>query len=366
MAPYWTERFGHPASRHHAYGWDAEKAVEDARAHVASLIGADPREIVFTSGGTESDNLAVKGVAETLAAKGRHLVTTGIENRPVLESCAWLETRGYEVTHVAVDEHARVDPVAVAAALRPDTILVSVQWANHEVGTVQEVATIGVICAERGVLFHTDATHAAAWVPIDVKAAGVHLLSLTAHRMFGPKGIGALYVRRRRPRVRLAPLLHGGGHERGFRSGTVNVPGAVGLGRAAELVEAERDSDASRVAGLRDRLEAGLLEGVEGIRVLGDPSRRLPGTSALAIADVEGESLLLGASRLALSTGSACSSATLEPSHVLRAMGLSKEAIDTSVRFGLGRLTTADEVERAVRVVKDAVQRIRASGATGR
>lgn len=363
MAPYWTERFGHPASRHHPYGWDAEHAVDAAREEVAGLIGGEAREIVFTSGGTEADNLAIKGVAEALASKGRHLVTTAVENRPVADSCAWLETQGFEVTRVAVDEAARVDPGAVEAAIREDTVLVSVQWANPEVGTVQPLHEIGAVCEARGVLLHTDASQAAAWEPIDVQAAGVHLLSLAAHRLYGPKGAGALYVRRRNPRVRLAPQLHGGGHERGLRSGTVNVPGVVGFGRAAALCTAEREADATRVTLLRDRLQASLADGLDGLRVLGSEAHRLPGILAVAVEGVEGEALLLGASGLAFSTGSACSSATLEPSPVLPAMGLSKREADTSVRLGLGRFTTASDVDAAIRIVTDAVLRIRRTGA---
>jgi cysteine desulfurase len=363
MAPYWTERFGHPASRHHAYGWDAEHAVDAAREEVAQLIGAEAREIVFTSGGTEADNLALKGVAEALASKGRHLVTTAIENRPVADSCAWLEGRGWEVTRVGVDGAARVDPAAIDAAIRDDTVLVSVQWANPEVGTVQPMHDIGAVCEARGVLLHTDATQAAAWLPIDVRAAGVHLLSVTAHRLYGPKGTGALYVRRKGPRVRLAPQIHGGGHEGGLRSGTVNVPGVVGLGRAAAICRAEGASDARRVGALRDRLEAGLVEGSEGARALGSAAHRLPGVLSVTVRDVEGEALLLGASGLAFSTGSACSSATLEPSPVLGAMGLSKRDADSSVRLGLGRFTTQADVDAAIGALTDAVARIRAAGA---
>lgn len=364
MEPFWNERFGHPASRHHPYGWDAERAVDEARASVALLVGAEAREIVFTSGGTEADNLAVKGVAEAFVSKGRHLVTTAIENRPVADSCAWLESRGWEVTRVAVDESARVDPAAIDAAIRDDTVLVSVQWANPEVGTVQPISRIGGVCEARGVLFHTDATQAAAWLPLDVVAHDVHLLSLTAHRLYGPKGVGALYVRRRRPRVRLAAQIHGGGHERGLRGGTVNVPGVVGFGTAASLCREEHEDDARRVGALRDRLQAGLEEGVEGVRVLGaSRGGRLPGVLALTVDGVEGESLLLGASGLAFSTGSACSSATLEPSPVLGAMGLSKAEADASVRFGLGRFTTEQDVDRAVGILTDAVARIRRAGA---
>ncbi|MHC5009874.1 MAG: cysteine desulfurase family protein [Planctomycetota bacterium] len=359
MAPYWRERFGHPASRQHAFGWDAEKAVETARSRVADLVGAESREIVFTSGGTESDNLAVKGAAETLASKGRHVVTTAVENRPVLDACAWLERRGYEVSRVAPDERGRIAPADVAAALRPDTVLVSVQMASHEVGTVQDLEAIGAVCAEADVWLHTDATQASAWCPIDVAAQGIHLLSLSGHRMFGPKGIGALYVRRRKPRVRLAPQLHGGGHEHGTRSGTVNVPGAVGLGMAAELCREEGAEDVRRVGALRDRLETGLLAGAEGIRVLGGTEDRLPNNSAISVAGVEGEALMLGVPQIALATGSACTSATLEPSYVLEAMGLPKTVADTNVRFGLGRFTTGAEIDETIRRVVDTIARIR-------
>ncbi len=367
LLPYLTERFGHPASRAHAFGWEAEKAVEAARAKVADLVRADPREVVFTSGSTEADNLAVKGAAESYAGwggKGRHVVTTTIENRAVLDSCRWLEERrGFEVTRVRPDGLGRVAPEAIASAIRPDTVLVSVQWASHEVGTVQPMEAIGAVCRERGVLLHSDASQAGAWLDLDVERAGVHLLSLSANKMSGPKGAGALVVRRREPRVRLAPLLHGGGHERGMRSGTVDVPAVVGFGAACEIARLERSGDAARVGALRDRFESELLARLPGVTRNGDPSHRLPNNANLSFSGVEGEALLVSLPQLAASTGSACTSASPEPSHVLEAMGLSREAAHSSVRFSLGRPTTSDEVSRAVALLCEAVPRLRALSA---
>ncbi|MDJ0974007.1 MAG: cysteine desulfurase family protein [Planctomycetota bacterium] len=361
MLPYFGEAFGHPGSPAHAYGWEAEKALETARARVADLIGAEPAEIVFTSGGTEADNLAIKGVGEQLFSKGRHVVTTAIENRPVLDSCAWLERRGFSVTRVAPDETGRVSVEAVEAALTEDTILVSVQAANHEVGTLQPLSGIGRLCAERDVLFHTDAASATPWTAIDVKALGIHLLSISGHRMYGPKGIGALYVQRRKPRVRLQPRLHGGGHERGLRSGTVNVPGAVGLGVAAELCRTQHEADAARVGTLRDAFEDGLRESLSDVRCLGNPATRLPNVSAFAVPHVEGEAFVTALTGLAIATGSACTSATPEPSHVLRAMGLDKETVSGAVRLSLGRTTTPDEMDAVLPQVVDAAERLRAA-----
>ena len=363
VAPYLAERYGHPASKGHPFGWDAERGVEVARAQVADLVGAAPREIIFTSGGTEADNLAIKGVAEVLAAKGRHVVTTAIENRPVLDSCAWLARQGYEVSRVPCDADGRVDPDAVAAAIRDDTILVSVHAANHEVGTIQDVRTIGAACRERGVWFHTDASQALAWLAFDLKEDPIDLLSMAGHRCYGPKGIGALYVRRRKPRVRLAPQMHGGGHEQGLRSGTINVPGAVGFGAAAALVKAELDSVPRRVRALRDALETMIVGSVEHTRVLGTAHRRLPNNSNLLFEGVEGEAVLVGLPDVALATGSACTSATLEASHVLAAMGIHKAAASSSVRFGLSRTTTAEQVERTAKRVAEVVARLRALGA---
>lgn len=360
MAPYLAERFGHPASGSHAYGWDAERGVESARAQAADLIGADPREIVFTSGGTEADNLAVKGVAEALAAKGRHLVTTAIENRPVLDSCAWLAARGWEVTHLVPDGAGRVPAEAVREALRPDTVLVSVQYANHEVGTVQAIPEIAAVVAEHGAWLHTDATQALAWLPVDVAQQGIHLLSMSANKMYGPKGAGALYVRRHKPRVRVAPQMHGGGHERGLRSGTVNVPGVVGLGAAAALCREQREDDAARVSALRDRLELRLAQRIPGVRVFAEDARRLPNNANVAFEGVEGESLLVALPDVALATGSACTSASLEPSYVLPAMGVDASTAAGSVRFSLGRFTTEAEIDTAVERVVEVVERTRA------
>ena len=361
MRPYLTARYGHPASKGHAFGWDAEKAVETARAQIADLIGAEPREIVYTSGGTEADNLAVKGVAEALETKGRHLVTTGIENRPVLDCCAWLQRRGWEITVLRPDAEGRIDPAHVAGSLRDDTVLVSVQTGNHEVGTIQDVAAIGSHCRERGVTFHTDATQAAAWIALDVERDAIDLLSLSANKLYGPKGVGALYVRRKRPRARLAPQIHGGGHERGLRSGTVDVAGAAGFGAAAALVRAKREEDVQRVTAQRDALERGIVDGLERVRRLG-PALRLPCNVNLVVDDVEGESILVGLPQIALATGSACTTATLETSHVLRALGLDKQAASSSVRFSLSRYTTDDEITTTVASVLDVVPRLRAMG----
>lgn len=361
MLPYFTERFGHPASPAHAYGWEAEKALETARARVADLIGAEPAEIVFTSGGTEADNLALKGVGEQLFSKGRHVVITSIENRPVLDCGAWLERRGFSVTRVAPDETGRVSAEAIKAAFNDDTILVSVQAANHEVGTLQPLHDIGRACAEHGVLFHTDATSAAPWRPLDVKELGIHLLSLAGHKMYGPKGIGALFVNRRKPRVRLQPRHHGGGHERGLRSGTVNVPGAVGLGMAAELCRTNREADAERVAALRDEFEAGLEGGVPDVRLLGNPASRLPNVTNFAVPQVEGEAFVTALTGVAIATGSACTSAQPELSPVLRAMGLDKDIVSASVRVSLGRTTTKAEMASVLPQVVEAAERLRAA-----
>jgi cysteine desulfurase len=364
MLPYLTERFGHPHSRSHAFGWEAEKAVEVARARVADLLHAEPREIVFTSGSTEADNLALKGAAEfygSYGQRGRHVVTTAIENRPVLDSCAWLEERrGFRVTRMRPDAAGRVAPEAIAAAIEPDTVLVSVQWANHEVGTVQPIAEIAALCRDRGVLLHSDASQAGAWLDLDVAAAGVALLSLSANKMFGPKGAGALYVRRKDPRVRVAPLLHGGDHERGMRSGTPDVPALVGFGVAAEIARTQWTADAERVAALRDRFESALRASLDGIAVNGSTTHRLPNNSNLSFDGVEGEALLVSVPDVAASTGSACTSATQEPSHVLEALGLPRSASQSSVRFSLGRPTTSDEIDRAISRIRETVPRLRA------
>ncbi len=349
MLPWFTERFGNAASRH-AYGQQAEDAVEAARAQVARLIGAKPEDVVFTSGATESNNLAIKGTAALHAGPG-HLVTVQTEHRAVLDPCRALERQGWRVTCLPVGADGLVDPEAVEAALADDTVLVSVMAANNEVGVLQPVAGIGAITKAKGVLFHCDAAQAAGKEALDAAAMGVDLLSLSAHKLYGPKGIGALYVRRSRPRVRLMPILDGGGHERGFRPGTLNVPGIVGFGKAAELCLAEMGAERARLAGLRDRLKAGIEAGLDGVRLNGHPARRLAGNLNLSFAGVDGEALLAGLTGLAVSSGSACTSASLEPSHVLKALGVPDGLARASIRFGLGRFTTADEVDEAARQV---------------
>lgn len=367
MQPWLSERFGHPASKSHRFGWEAEEAIEAARALVADLLRVEPREIVFTSGGTEADNLAVKGVAEGYAARGSHIVTTAVENRPVLDSCRWLEeTRQFAVTRVPCSFTARVSAANVAAALRADTILVCVQAANQETGTCQPIAEIGAACAARDVLLHVDATHAAGWLDLDPRRDGVHLMSLSGNKLGGPKGIGALFVRRKDPRVRLAPLFHGGSHERGLRAGTVDVAGAVGLGRAAAIVRETRDVEASRVRGLRDRFEAAVLERVTGSRVHGDREYRLPNVTNLSFDGCEAESLLMGMPDVAATSGAGCTSAMLEPSHVFEAMGLTRDVAAESVRFSLGRPTTSDEIDLAIERVVAGVAKVRSLDASAR
>jgi cysteine desulfurase len=358
MLPYFTEHYGNAASKSHAFGWRAEEAVEEAREQVARLIGATAREIVWTSGATESDNLAVKGVARFHASRGRHLVITAIEHKAVLDPAAALTREGFEVTVVPVGRDGVVDPEAIRAALRPDTILVSVMHANNEVGTIQPVEEIGRITRERGVLFHTDAVQSLGRIPFDVEAAQADLVSLSAHKMYGPKGVGALYVRRR-PRARLVAQIDGGGHERGYRSGTLNVPGIVGFGKAAELGREEMPAEAPRILALRERLRAAIEAGLERVTVNGSLSRRLPGNLNVSFDHVEGEALLIAMKDVAVSSGSACTSASLEPSYVLRAMGVPDELAHASIRFGLGRFNTEEEVDHVARLVVEKATRLR-------
>jgi cysteine desulfurase len=358
MLPYFTDKFGHPASRNHSFGWEAESAVDAARRELATLIGArDPKEIVFTSGGTESINLALKGVAEMYREKGTHIVTTAIEQRAGLDVCKRLERQGFEVTYVPVGPDGLVDLDALRRALTDRTILVSVMLANNEVGTIQDAAAIGRLAKERGILVHADGTQAVGKVPVDVEAMGIDLLSATAHLIYGPKGVGALYVRRKGPRVRLAPLIDGGGHERGMRSGTLPVPLIVGFGRAAALCRELMPEEGARLARLRDRLQAMILSSVDEAYLNGHPQRRLPHNLNVSFAYVEGESVLMGLNReTALSSGSACTSATLEPSYVIGALGASAELAHSSIRFSLHRFSTEEEVEyvgqRTIEVVK--------------
>ncbi len=365
MVPYFTEHFGNAASRNHAFGWKAEEAVERAREQVAALIGASAKEIVFTSGATEADNLAIKGVVEMYGEQGPgHLVASVVEHSAVLDTVRHLERKGAQVTWLPVDAQGRVDPLAVRDALRDDTRLVCVMAANNEIGTVQPIAEIGAVCRERGVFLLTDAAQAAGRVPFDVEAMHVDLAALSAHKLYGPKGVGALYVRRKRPRVRLSVQMHGGGHERGMRSGTLNVPGIVGFGAACEIARKERDDEARRVAGLRDRLWARLSEALPAIYLNGPPldvpDARLPNNLNVSFAYVEGESLLMGIPEVAVSSGSACTSASLEPSYVLKAIGVGDDLAHTSIRFGLGRFTTAAEVDFVAGRVIDTVRRLRA------
>jgi len=357
MIPFLVERFGNPASRTHAYGWQAEQAVETARAEVAELIGADPKEIIWTSGATESDNLAIKGAAHFHRAKGNHLVTLATEHKAVLDPIRELEREGFTATYLNPESNGLLDLDTFTRALTPQTILVSVMLVNNEIGVIQDVAAIGAICRERGILFHVDAAQAAGKVPIDLKALPVDLLSLSAHKIYGPKGIGALYVRRR-PRVHLAPLIHGGGHERGLRSGTLPTHQIVGMGAAYRLAGELMASENARIRALRDRLLAGIAD-VDEVYLNGDLEARVPHNLNLSFNFVEGESLMMALHELAISSGSACTSASLEPSHVLRAIGRSDELAHSSLRITLGRYTTAADVDRTVALLRDKVGKLR-------
>jgi cysteine desulfurase len=361
MLPYFTDDFGNAASRTHAYGWKAEAAIEASREAIARFIGADTgREIVFTSGATESNNLAIKGVAEYYGAKGKHVITTVIEHKAVLDSCKRLEKDGYEVTYLPVGSDGIVDPAVVEQAIRPDTILVSVMLANNEVGTLQPLEQIGQITRAHGVLFHTDAVQGIGKTPFDVKRMNVDLASLTAHKIYGPKGIGALYVRRSRPRVRLVAQMDGGGHERGNRSGTLNVPGAVGFAKALELFEREGAAENARILALRNRLHDSLTRRLDRVQLNGDRDRRLPGNLNLSFSFVEGEAMMMAIKDVAVSSGSACTSASLEPSYVLRAMGLDEDLAHSSIRFGIGRFNTEEEIDYVADLVVEQVERLRA------
>jgi cysteine desulfurase len=356
MLPYFTEQFGN-ANSVHRFGQQAAQAVDEARSQVANLIGAEAREIVFTSGATESNNLAIKGVAAMYRRGGNHIVTTRIEHRAVLDPCRRLEREGFRVTYVPVDRFGQVSVDDVAAALTPETILVSVMFANNEVGSLQPIAELGALCREREVLMHTDAAQAVGKVSVDVDKLNVDLLSMSAHKMYGPKGVGALYVRRR---VRLEPLQHGGGHERGLRSGTLPVPLIVGLGAACEICRREMDGDRTRCRQMVQRLQAGLLERMEDCTLNGHPEDRLPGNLNVSFAHVQGEALLMALKNVAVSSGSACTSASVEPSYVLRAMGVPDELAYASIRFGLGRFNTMEEVEYAIEEITRVVQHLRA------
>jgi cysteine desulfurase len=359
MLPYFSEVFGNAASRSHPFGWKAEKAVDKARAQCAALIGAHEKEIVFTSGSTEAINLALKGVAKMYASKGKHIITSLSEHKAVLDVAKHLEKEGYEITYLAPDEKGRHSAEQIEAAMREDTIVVSIMWANNEIGTIQPIHEIGKLCKERGVLFMCDGTQAAGKIPVDVNEAGVDLLCASGHKIYGPKGVGFLYVRRKNPRVRLVAQMDGGGHERGMRSGTLNVPGIVGLGAAAEVARLDLDTDAKHSVTLRERFEARVFKDLDQVFINGDPDNRLPGCSNLSFAYVEGESLIMGIPNLAVSSGSACTSASLEPSHVLQSMGVGDELAHSSIRFGFGRLTTEEEADYAADEIIRAVNKLR-------
>ena len=358
MIPWLSEHFGNPASRSHAYGWEAGDAVERARAEVAALVGADAREIIWTSGATESDNLAIKGAAHFYQTRGKHLITVKTEHKAVLDTMRELERQGFEVTYLDVQENGLFDPETFAAAIREDTILASVMLVNNEIGVIQPIETLGRICREKNVVFHVDAAQAAGKVDIDLSALPVDLMSLSAHKIYGPKGIGALYVRRK-PRVRLEAQMHGGGHERGLRSGTLPTHQIVGMGEAFRLAREEMAAENARVRALRDRLLAGLREGMEHIYVNGDMEQRVAHNLNISFAYVEGESLMMAVKDIALSSGSACTSASLEPSYVLRALGRSDELAHSSIRFSLGRFTTQEEVDYVVRIFREKIARLR-------
>jgi cysteine desulfurase len=361
MLPYFVDRFGHPGSRNHPFGWEAEAGVERGREQLAKLIGArDPKEIVFTSGGTESDNLALKGIAEMYREKGDHIVTTTIEHRAVLDPCRRLEKHGLKVTQVPVGADGIVDVEAIRKALTDKTILISVMFANNEIGTIQPIAEIGKLAKEKGIIFHTDATQAVGKIPVDVEKMGIDLLTCSAHKIYGPKGVGALFVRRRAPRVRIAPMIDGGGHERGTRSGTVPVPLVVGFGKAAELCGQLMAEESARLARMRDRLQDRILSTVDETYLNGHPEKRLPHNLNISFAYVEGESVLMGLNKeVALSSGSACTSATLEPSYVIAALGVGADLAHSSIRYGLHRFTTDEEIDYVADRTIEVVRRLR-------
>jgi len=359
MLPYFTEKFGNAASRNHSFGWAGEEAIEIARAQIASLIGATPKEIIFTSGATESDNLMIKGVAEMYREKGNHIITQAIEHKAVLDTCKRLEKYGYEVTYLPVQKDGRVDPEDVRKAITPKTILITIMYANNEIGIINPVQEIGKIAKEHGIIFAVDGVQAVGKIPVDVQKDNIDLLAISGHKIYGPKGVGALYVRRRNPRVQLSAIIDGGGHERGMRSGTLNVTGIIGLGKACELAQQEMAQEGERLRGLRDRLRAGLEAKLDEVFVNGSWEHRLPNNLNMSFAYVEGESLLMGINDVAVSSGSACTSATLEPSYVLKALGVGEDLAHTSIRFGLGRFNTQDEVDYVIDKMVQVVTKLR-------
>ncbi|HEY9186658.1 MAG TPA: IscS subfamily cysteine desulfurase [Ignavibacteria bacterium] len=359
MKPYFTEIFGNAASRSHSFGWVAEEAVEKARKQIADLINSDPKEIIFTSGATESDNLALKGVAEMYAEKGNHIITQVTEHKAILDSAKALERKGIKVTYLPVDKYGLIDLNQLAESITDKTILVSIMYANNEIGTVQPIEEIGKLCHEKGVLFHTDATQGLSTLPFDVQKMNIDLASFSAHKIYGPKGIGALYVRKKNPRVKLTPIIDGGGHERGMRSGTLNVPGIVGFGAAAELARLEREKDYQHEKYLRDKLKDGIFNNLDEVYLNGHPEKRLPNNLNVSFAYVEGESFIMGLKDVAVSSGSACTSASLEPSYVLKALNVGDDLAHSSIRFGLGRFNTEEEVDYVIDQVIKVVKKLR-------
>ncbi|MFN8242948.1 MAG: IscS subfamily cysteine desulfurase [Ferruginibacter sp.] len=359
MTPYFLEHFGNAASRNHPFGWEAEEAVDYAREQVAKLIGADPKEIIFTSGATESDNLAIKGVFEMYASKGNHIITVVSEHKAVLDTCKHIEKNGGEVTYLPVNAEGLIDLAELEAAIKPTTILISIMYANNEVGVIMPIREISAIARKHGVLLFTDGTQAVGKIPVDVNKDGIDLMSFSAHKMYGPKGVGALYVRRKNPRVKVTAQMDGGGHERGMRSGTLNVPGIVGFGKACELCRLEMEEDTKRISKMRDKLENELLK-IEEAYVNGSREHRLPHVSNISFKYVEGEGLMMGFNKnIALSSGSACTSASLEPSYVLKALGLGDDLAHSSLRFGLGRFTTDEQIDYTIKAVSETVLKLR-------
>ena len=359
MLPYYREKFGNAASRSHPFGWVAADAVEKARDQIAGLIGADPKDIVFTSGASESDNIALKGSMEKYESKGNHLITVSTEHKAVIDTAKYLETKGYRVTILDVDNYGQVHPNQVAAAITDQTVVVSVMLANNETGVLHPIKEIGAVCEERGVLFHCDATQGVGKVPIDVSEMGIHLMAMSGHKIYGPKGVGVLYARSRRPRARPSPVIHGGGHEQGMRSGTLNVPGIVGMGEACDICRREMGEEVPRLRRLRDRLECKILEALDEVYVNGHPTDRLPNTSNMSFKYVEGESIMMAMKDIAVSSGSACTSASLAPSYVLHAMGVPDFLAHASIRFSLGRFTAGEEIDYTIDKVIKAVNRLR-------
>ncbi len=359
MLPYFTGKFGNAASRNHSFGWSAEEAVENARAQIASLINATPKEIIITSGATESDNLMIKGVAEMYREKGNHIITQAIEHKAVLDTCKRLEKYGYEVTYLPVQRDGRVNLDDLRKAITPKTILITIMYANNEIGIINPIAEIGKIAKEHGVFFAVDGVQAVGKIPVDVQKDNIDLLAISGHKIYGPKGVGALYVRRRNPRVQISAIIDGGGHERGMRSGTLNVTGIVGLGKACEICQKEMPEESVRMRGLRDRLKDGLLSRLDEVYINGSMEHRLPNNLNMSFAYVEGESLLMGINDVAVSSGSACTSATLEPSYVLKALGVGEDLAHTSIRFGLGRFNTPEEVDYVIEKMVTVVNKLR-------